>query len=834
MQPSEKTHVVQLADRWLERSNLSIKQVLARVQAYGCDVSKDYFDNRFRRLDVHPDISPELTLAIVSAFTEGLSQRERCTPAEAVEFAKLTRLPIDRFTEMTDYFPEGELAEALANYVPNGVAKHQTAQPEATTKPESQTSSELAESEETEDITSTLNSTESEAAIQKPYNGILYKQPGNLRRPQVELVGRAEIISKAEADLDANRHVLLAGYGGVGKTAIAATIADSWIEAGKGYVLWLEANYEDSASLFEALVAPLGEQDVLVSFQGDAKIQKVREILTTHNVGLVVLDNLQQATLFREVREATKGITPLLVTSWQSRINIDTCIVISRLVVEEAINLLASHAANASYNTSTYRADSDAKTLCQKLGCHPLLIVIAGTQLKAFQRLPDYLLMRLDSILTLEIAPEFAETGRQTMQAVFDQTMEVLTNQKHQRQKQSVRLTQTILRVFGALRYPSATDDFLTACIGKEVIDTEVRQVEDALDELVIWNLLERPYTGYYVMHDMVHAYARDHLYHKSKQPTQKKMTKAIQQYTNIKSSAFDRLQRNLPNIIQVAETTADDQICLSIIASLALEGYQDSQGHQLNYLNLLDRSLAFLQREDQKGYLNEEDQQTLHHLLCKRGNAYFDRNEYEKAAEVYQYALDYAYNEEREVMTLSLLGKTYAFNDDDRSEQYFSKAESRARKTLDKGLLSFTLEQIVHSVGHQKDFQTARRVAAEQVIMNRELIQTQPVDEIYIRLLRSLTNLGTAELYYGQRPISEIVTIFFEAQQIAEKLQNKELQAQVFLALAEVYQVSGNTDKFLQSLQKAEYLYKKQGRLYYLQIIQELRQNHENDQSKI
>ncbi|MBA3873171.1 MAG: DUF4062 domain-containing protein, partial [Anaerolineae bacterium] len=62
-------------------------------------------------------------------------------------------------------------------------------------------------------------------------------------RPE-RLVGRESLVTETHALLDKGKRVLLQGFGGMGKTALAAAIAAERIEAGKGAVLWLRAGSE--------------------------------------------------------------------------------------------------------------------------------------------------------------------------------------------------------------------------------------------------------------------------------------------------------------------------------------------------------------------------------------------------------------------------------------------------------------------------------------------------------------------------------------------------------------------------------------------------------------
>jgi hypothetical protein len=93
----DKVQIVNLVNNLFSRSGLTIDQVVGRMQAHGCNISRDSFENHFTtRLERKPNIPPGWMLALAAAFTERLTDRERCTAAEAIELARLTQLPLDQ------------------------------------------------------------------------------------------------------------------------------------------------------------------------------------------------------------------------------------------------------------------------------------------------------------------------------------------------------------------------------------------------------------------------------------------------------------------------------------------------------------------------------------------------------------------------------------------------------------------------------------------------------------------------------------------------------------------------------------------------------------------
>ena len=98
MKPSnpEKERIIVLINQLFERSGLSIDQVVARMQIDGCEITRSTFENRFTtRVHQKPNVPAAWLLSLIRAFTKNLLSDERCRAEEAVELARLVRLPID-------------------------------------------------------------------------------------------------------------------------------------------------------------------------------------------------------------------------------------------------------------------------------------------------------------------------------------------------------------------------------------------------------------------------------------------------------------------------------------------------------------------------------------------------------------------------------------------------------------------------------------------------------------------------------------------------------------------------------------------------------------------
>lgn len=115
----QKERIITLVNTLLIRSELSIDQVVARMQVDGCTITRNTFENRFTtRVHQKPNIPPEWFLSLIRAFTQNLEQQERCTPDEALELFQLARLPLDTLTGLQQLYPEQLFKAAIEKLLP--------------------------------------------------------------------------------------------------------------------------------------------------------------------------------------------------------------------------------------------------------------------------------------------------------------------------------------------------------------------------------------------------------------------------------------------------------------------------------------------------------------------------------------------------------------------------------------------------------------------------------------------------------------------------------------------------------------------------------------------
>lgn len=313
-------------------------------------------------------------------------------------------------------------------------------------------------------------------------------------RPE-RLVGRERLMAETHALLDKGKRVLLQGFGGMGKTALAAALAAERIEAGKGAVLWLRAGTEDRDDLLLAMVRPFNAQHSLTKETGIAnQARVVRLLLTEHQITLIVLDDVWNARALSQLLavNAVPGGVPIIVTS-RNRFTGLTRVDVGRLERKAALELLCH------YGDPAWMEDSDAHQLCEKLGDHSYAVKVAALTLALDDLSPKELLRRIEAAPWKLAVPEGSgEEGRSSIE-------ELLTTSLHGLDEEA----RTVLLAFGA---------FFTASVTPEMLSIYMKLppavVEDALNRLQRRGLAERVSESddraiEYRIHDLVYSYVR-------------------------------------------------------------------------------------------------------------------------------------------------------------------------------------------------------------------------------------------------------------------------------------------------------------------------------------
>lgn len=258
-----------------------------------------------------------------------------------------------------------------------------------------------------------------EAAVSRTsaFSAQVLSQSTDVPHRPPKLVGR-DILQKQIFGLLKNGvQLLLHGLGGTGKTALAATITETWLSAEHGRAMWLKVGEADSNALFEALARPFGAHQAITAVDGAERKQLLHQLLRDAHISLVVLDDAWNWPALNTVLQAMPQGLSVLVTSRQ-RFNLPHIIEVPDLPPESAVELLRLHGGQLVDD------DAVAKQLVEKLGYIAFAVEMAGRTMASNRWTVRELAQRLSAapdILT--IPKEFQRDGREGLANLLEQNI---------------------------------------------------------------------------------------------------------------------------------------------------------------------------------------------------------------------------------------------------------------------------------------------------------------------------------------------------------------------------------------------------------------------------
>lgn len=574
-----------------------------------------------------------------------------------------------------------------------------------------------------------------------------------------KLIGRRAAVERVRALLDDGGRVLLQGFSGMGKSALAATVAADWIDDGRGAVLWLHTGSEKARSICEALARPLGGQPA-VAGAADAERPKVlRRLLAESGASLLVLDDVWDGPALFEVLKAVPRQMSVLVTS-QHRYALDQIVEIGRLEPADARAALAYYAGRSG------EADGAADELCRQLGYHAFALEVAGKMLKVDQIDTAELLQRIAAAPhALAMPGEFAEEGRTSVTELLNASLYALDEPVRE-----------VFLAFGLLFTPGATVDLLARLMARDQA-----AVADALTILHRRGLAERVpeadgRPASYRVHDLAYSYAATIAARQARDRAP--VIAACLAFARAHEAEVEALDVEIGNLLGAAERASQDGDRASLVEMMrALCGpYLAARGHTLAFLHLLD---AALRAAEELGPAQDE---TRHFLLGKRGNIAYDRADLPGALDAYQQALELARRlnrRDRQALLLCAVGKVRADQGADDAPAHFDAAYQIAQELDDSYLLAFVLEHQGYYAQSRGDYEGARRAFAHEAALAEKM---QDAETHFFALI----NLGSAEHLLGQ--YGDALAHHRRALEIAQAGANRIWRAHALQSMGEDY----------------------------------------------
>ncbi len=597
-----------------------------------------------------------------------------------------------------------------------------------------------------------------------------------------KLIGRDDLLAELNETLKTNKRILLHGFGGTGKSALAASFAKQWLETNRGSVLWLEAGDDSAESLFDAIAKAFNAQNQV---NQTANPSSTLKSLLSKNTSLFILDDAWNSYALSKLQDALPEQLGFIVTARLRHTKLKR-LDVGRLKREDALAFLSDQAKQALSD------NKEANKLCALLGDHPLAVRIAGLTLAAENLSAKDLLNRIkDNPHSMKTPEEFSEEGRESVASLLASTAKTLSDPAYE-----------ALLGCGSLYSTSTTPELLALALRRDEEATE-----NALIELQKRGLSDRQTRAgsdlvSYKLHDLVFSFAKANTNLRAST-----LMQAVKSFLTKHQRDFDVLDIDIANILGSTQTAQYEspELFIKIMSQLCVgDAYYLARGHSLASLRLLIKASELAEALD---YLEDA-----HFLFARLGDGYrVLYGDYNKALASYRKALDLAQrinNKARKATLYSLIAITRFEQNHEDFNCYFDKAYAIASSEKDDFLLSNILQHRGYVAGHQGNWELTQELSKEAIeVVNRLALQhPNESSDINYRLFFSLLNLGEAERKLGN--FDQALIVRTQALNLALNEQNQLWAAYAFQELGEMYHDVDNKALALENFKNALKLY--------------------------
>lgn len=602
----------------------------------------------------------------------------------------------------------------------------------------------------------------------------VFRTAGDMPVRPERFIGRGALLREVRDHLDQGRRVLLHGFGGAGKTALAAQLAERHLREQGGKALWLTVGSDRLEALYDALARAFGAQHLMLQAPAADKPEVVRALFRDHQITWCVLDDVWNAYALSKLAEAIPRDVALLVTSRQRYPKLKR-VEVGRLERETSLDLLGYFA------RTDLREDPHAEPLCDLFGDHAFALRIAGITMREEGLPPAALYHRLTGAPhRLTTPPGFAEEGHESITALLSVSLDALPEEAHE-----------VFMAFGALYSTSGTPELLALCARRDEGETE-----DALFALQARGLAERETVAgsdavRYRLHDLAYSFARANHHYQARAAL-----RACKTFLERHQQAFDMLDAEVTNLLgaaEAAEAAGDDRTLVEIMKRLVVgDAYYLARGHGPRSLQLSRKALEASKRQD--------DPETAHFLAARLGDAHRElTGDYAAALGAFEEALGLARswgNPHREIVMLTLVATTRAQQGSGDAHELFRRAEELAKHHQDDRALCQVYEHMASFAGRTGDFVRARDLLHQALETLERLAARRVVAEAELARLRffTLLNLGEAHKCLGEARTA--LEYRQEALDLACRHDNQIWRAYALQELGETYHALGERDR--------------------------------------
>lgn len=537
-------------------------------------------------------------------------------------------------------------------------------------------------------------------------SAIFAEDPDDLIDKPRKLIGRDEALKQVTELLAAKERVLLQGFAGEGKTALAATIAAEWVKQGKGNVLWLKAGNSTIEALYEALARAFGLSQEMARTPDANKPKALRQLIQQKGITLLALDDCWSGSALSDLISALPAGLPMLATARQRYPG--KRVPVQELARENALELLGDQA------DLNMKAVPEADKLCEVLSDHAFSLRIAGRILNS--RKPDqppqgWMPGKMVEELVKEIEDkphtvhdEFAQTGRENVAKLIEVSLDALDEG-----------SRTVFWAFGAFFTPQVTEELLALFFLRNVQDN--LSVDKSLATLALQGLAthipptENAITAY-SLHDLAYSYARTQKTDKERQYALDACLNYVEKYTEYSFDNYSALRPILETLISAADwalTHRWSDAFERLVRVMHGRGILSHEGYFAKGLELLQT--AFL-------LVDKHEIQVQSNLLGDIGTLYRQTGQYAKALQCHNKALRLSRrnrNKHSEAQDLNNIGLVYLdLGKFQKAKRYFHQAMGFAIKSEfwplvigirgNLGMVSRNLKQFDEAIEHLEE----------------------------------------------------------------------------------------------------------------------------------
>ncbi|NWG16511.1 MAG: tetratricopeptide repeat protein [Chloroflexi bacterium] len=347
-----------------------------------------------------------------------------------------------------------------------------------------------------------------------------------------KLVGREKSLAQVYSHLKTHKAVLLYGAAGIGKTALAGTLASAYTEL-PGGVLWLNVHGSPLDELIVRVGRAYGDLDIANSDVPSGMVGAVASTLSSHKP-LLVLDgkpNLPAAADF--IRRCADGL-PALVVANEPVDGPWTPVEVRALDEQAAVALLRALAGLE----GQAGIEDDLAELVSILDYTPLAIAVAAGTIRLTKQTPAAYLQ------TFEQIPSSAGADAKLLALTvgFRSLNSAL---------------QGLMLMMGALFTGGGSGELLSLVSGAP--PETIQQVMTMLSASYLVDRFERGDAPYYRLHEVTRLFAETWLRSSGRlESLQMKVRDTLVEYIKKFSGSHDRLAAEMENIVAAARWSAD------------------------------------------------------------------------------------------------------------------------------------------------------------------------------------------------------------------------------------------------------------------------------------